>query len=260
MEGRLQDKIALVTGGSRGIGRATCQALAREGAAVVVAARSEAAIGAVAAAIRESGGRAEALPVDVTDPASVARLVAAVLERFGRLDILVNSHGYYKASRFVDYALEDWKRIVEVNLHGTFICCQAVLPHMLQRRSGKIINMSSTAGKWGSLLQSAYNASKHAIMGLTRSLALEVADQGITVNAVCPGWVETEMLEQLKGEFAAIWGVDVETAVARMTARIPQGRFLRPEEVAEAVVYLASPAADGITGIGLTLAGGLILI
>jgi 3-hydroxybutyrate dehydrogenase len=257
---KLADKVAIVTGGGRGIGEAVCEALAREGAEVVVAARSEPEIDRVAARLVSDGSSAVAQRLDVTEPASVAAMVEATLARFGRIDILVNNAGIYRPAKFLDYTFDDWKRVVDVNLHGTFLCTRAVLPAMLRQRYGKIVNVASTAGKWGSLFQSAYNASKHGVMGLTRSLALEVAAQGITVNAVCPGYVETPLLDQGIEEWSAILGVAREGVVEFMKGRIPQGRFLRPEEVAAAVVYLSAPESDGVTGIGITLAGGMLLI
>ena len=250
----------MVTGGGRGIGRSICQTFALEGASIVIAARGKEEIELVAREIADDGGQAVAHPVDVTDKTSVDELLSATIARFGTIDILVNCAGYYKASRFVDYSHEDWKRIIDVNLHGTFLCTQAALPYMLKKGSGKIVNIASTAAKWGSYYQSAYNASKHAILGLTRSLALEVAAAGVNVNAVCPGFVETDMLKDLLGQFTHIMGMDEGQVLAAMKARVPQGRFLQPSEVAEAALYLASPEADGITGIGLTMAGGMILI
>lgn len=259
-DGKLAQKVAIVTGGGRGIGEAICEALAREGARVVVAARTAVEIDRVTGRLVSGGSTALAQQVDVTEPASVAAMVEATLARFGRIDILVNNAGIYKPARFLDYTFDDWKRVVDVNLHGTFLCTRAVLPAMLRQHYGKIVNVASTAGKWGSLFQSAYNASKHGVMGLTRSLALEVAAQRITVNAVCPGYVDTALLDKGVEEWSAILGVAREGVIEFMKGRIPQGRFLRPEEVAAAVVYLSAPESDGVTGIGITLAGGMVLI
>ena len=259
--GRLKDVVAIVTGGGRGIGQSICLAFAREGVrGITVAARSRPEIDAVAREVEALGVESLATQVDVTDQAAVEHMVQATVERFGRLDVLVNNAGAYKPARFLDYDPADWRHIIEVNVHGTYYCCRAALPHMLRQGRGKIVMIASTAGKYGSLFQSAYNTSKHGVVGLTKCLALETAQQGITVNAVCPGFVETDMVAQAKGEFARILGVPVEQAVEVMRARVPQRRFLAPEEVAAMAVYLASAESDGVTGQAFTIDGGMILV
>ena len=261
LHGRQTDAVAVVTGGGRGIGRAICLALAREGArAVVVAARSGEAIDAVAREVEALGAAALPVQVDVTDPLAVEAMVRQTVEQFGRLDVLVNNAGRYTPSRFLEYDPAEWRQVIEVNLHSTYYCCRAALPQMLDQGRGKVVMIASTAGKYGSLYQSAYNASKHAVLGLTKCLALETAQQGITVNAVCPGFVETDMVERAKGIFAGILGLPVEQAVEVMKARVPQRRFLQPEEVATLAVYFASPESDGVTGQAYTIDGGMILI
>ena len=256
---RLRGRRAVITGGGRGIGAAIARAFAAEGATVVVAARSAGQTDAVAREICSAGGMAIAMTVDVTDDASVSALArGAPAALGGPADVLVNNAGRYLPRRFVDYSVQDWAAIMDANLLGTVRATQAFLPEMLEQKAGRIINIASTAGKYGTAGQSAYNASKHAILGLTRSLALEVAAQGVRVNAICPGWVDTELLQpELLSPVLGVPPAQVPETLAR---RAPIGRLIRPEEVAALAVYLAAPESDGVTGVGLTLAGGMVLI
>lgn len=261
MTGRLDGQTAVVTGASRGIGRAIAEAYAREGAAVVCAARNLEQLGQVVDGIERHGGRALAVACDITDDAQVDDLVQRTQGAFGDVGALVNNAGAYMPGRFLDYDLEDFRRIMDVNWLGTVRVTRAFLPGMLAREHGRIINIASTAGKYGSLFQSPYNSSKHAVVGLTRCLALETAKQGVRVNAICPGFVETDMItgDAVTG-LSAILGIDEEDVVPAVLQRVPIGRMLQPEEVAELAVYLASPPADAMTGQALTLSGGLILV
>jgi 3-hydroxybutyrate dehydrogenase len=256
---RLSGTRAVVTGSGRGIGRAIALSYAAEGAAVVVSARSRDQVEAVAREITDQGGRASALTTDIADQAQVDELAAAAPERLGGpVDVLVNNAGTYIPNRFLDYGMEQWAQMLDVNVLGTVRVTRALLPPMLEAGAGRIVNMASTAGKWGSLYQAAYNVSKHGIVGLTRCLALETAKQGVRVNAICPGWVETELID--RQELSRVYGVPAEEVVDNLLERVPIGRFVTVEEVAELAVYLASPASEGMTGQALTISGGMILI
>jgi meso-butanediol dehydrogenase/(S,S)-butanediol dehydrogenase/diacetyl reductase len=256
---RLLSRRAVITGGGRGIGAAIARAFAAEGAAVLVAARSADQTEAVASEICSAGGLAVATTVDVNDDSSVTALAQrAPVALGGPVDVLVNNAGRYLPRRFLDYSVQEWAAILDTNLLGAVRVTQAFLPVMLENQAGRIINVASTAGKYGTAGQSAYNASKHAILGLTRSLALEVAAQGVRVNAICPGWVDTEMLRP--EILSPVLGVAPEDVPETLAQRVPIGRLIRPDEVAALAVYLAAPESDGVTGVGLTLAGGMVLI
>ena len=257
----LADKLALITGGGRGIGRAVALAFARAGARVAVAARTAGEVARVAEEIKaECGGEAMHAACDVAAAADVARMFAAVNERFGRgCDILVNNAGIAESAPLVKTDDELWQRHLAVNLSGTFYCTRAALPAMLARGWGRVINIASIAGKTGAPYIAAYAASKHGVLGLTRSLALEVATKGVTVNAICPGYVDTEMttralrnIEEKTGRPAA----DALEAIKRMS---PQQRLVTPEEVAALALLLASDEGRGITGQAINVDGGTVL-
>lgn len=254
---RLAGKHAIVTGGGRGIGKAIALAFAREGADVVVAARTVAQLEETVRDLEALGRRALAQPTDVTNAAEARALVVAAVRQFGSLDILVNCAGMLEFGRVATYDPAAWERVIRVNLIGCFLTTQAALGPMLKARYGRIISIASTAGKQGFPLASAYSASKHGIVGLTKSLAGEVATAGITVNAICPGFVKTDMTAD--SQLAKI------TEHARMTfqqfidqvmLQTPQRRFLEPEEVAHLAVYLASDEARGMTGQAVDLSAG----
>ena len=256
MSARLKGRRVLITGGSRGIGRAIAERFAAEGAALCLSATTEAGLAASKAACEALGARVETVAADMADAALAAGVVEAAAEKLGGLDVLVNNAGVYKAARFVDYAPEDFDRIMKVNAYGLFFAMQAALKRMKAAGYGKIVNIASTAGKHESLNQAAYNASKHAVVGLTRCAALEHARDGITVNAICPGFVKTDMLDQFS-DHAAIAGVSVESLLQALTARVPMGRFLEAGEIAHLAVYLASAESDGMTGQAITISGGM---
>ena len=254
--GRLAGRCVLITGASRGIGRSIALRFAEEGADLMLSATNEAKLQEVKALAEAEGARALVHAADVTDPAAVDGLMAATLAAFGRLDVLVNNAGIYKAARFTDYALADLERVMRVNVYSAFQLMQLAIRQMQGQGYGKIVNMASTAGKWESMNQAVYNASKHALVGLTRCAALETAAEGITVNAICPGFVETDMLAEFDAH-AAILGVSTEQLEAGLLQRVPMKRWTRPEEVAHIAVYLSSAESDGMTGQTITISGGM---
>jgi NAD(P)-dependent dehydrogenase (short-subunit alcohol dehydrogenase family) len=256
MTGRLRGRVVLITGASRGIGRAIAERFAAEGADLFLAATRVEGLGDVRAACAALGARVETHAADISDRAAAAGMVDAAARAFGRIDGLVNSAGIYKAARFVDYEPADFDRVMQVNVYGAFHVMQFTLRRMLAQGHGKIINIASTAGKWESPNQAAYNASKHALVGLTRCAALETANRGITVNAICPAFVETDMLQDFKVH-ADMAGISFEKLKENLLARVPMGRFVQPIEVAHLAVYLMSAESPSMTGETLTIAGGM---
>jgi NAD(P)-dependent dehydrogenase (short-subunit alcohol dehydrogenase family) len=256
---RLKDQVALVTGGGRGIGRSIALALAREGADVAVAARTGAEIAAVQGEVEAVGRRGMACPSDVSDRVDVARLVQEVEGALGPITILVNNAGMAASMKTIDMDDDLWERIIRVNLTGTYLCAKAVLPGMLQRGNGRIINIASVGGKIGLLYSAAYCASKHGVLGFTRALALEVAGTGITVNAICPGFAETAMTEESIRRIVAKTGRSADAARQALEGLSPQKRLIQPEEVATLAVMLASPEAGGIHGQAINVDGGAVM-
>ena len=245
--GRVDGRVAVVTGASRGIGRAIARGLAAEGAVVVAAARGDHAA-AVAGEIQAAGGRAEVATLDVTDAASIDALVAATLERHGRVDVLVNNAGIARDQLALRLKRADWDDVLATNLTAAFACAQAVLKPMIKQRAGRIINITSVVGQAGNAGQVNYAASKAGLIGFTKALALEVASRNITVNAVAPGLIETDMIRALPAETQATWA-----------EKIPLKRLGTPEDVAAAVVFLASDEAAYITGQVLAVNGGMYM-
>jgi NAD(P)-dependent dehydrogenase (short-subunit alcohol dehydrogenase family) len=252
MPRRLEGKIALVTGASSGIGKATALAFAREGASVVVAARREAETEEAARQIRDAGGQAIAVATDVSSEAQVQALVAAAIRTYGRLDIAFNNAGIFGTEGPVhEVATEYWDAIMGINLKGTWLCMKHEIPAMLERGRGAIVNMSSTAGVAGWSAAALYSASKFGVIGLTKSAALQYAAAGIRINAVCPAFTQIEGLGAILAR--------VPEADQGMRASIPLGRIGTMEEVAEAVVWLSSDAASFCAGHALVLDGGQTL-
>jgi 3-hydroxybutyrate dehydrogenase len=256
---RLNHKTALITGASRGIGKAVVESFLKEGAQVaLVSTRQE----ALEQLCRQSGWSTErvlCIGADVSVQADAQRAVDQTVQRWGHIDVLVNNAGIYHGAAFLDHRPEDFQRLLNVNLFGVLHFMQACLPHMQQRHQGAIINIASTAGKWGSRNQSAYNTSKHAVVGLTRCVALEASVHQVTVNAICPGFVETDMVHELKARAAQSVGASEDDYLKSMLARVPLGRLMQPTEIAELAVYLASDAARGITGQSIHIDGGMVL-
>ena len=254
---KLNGKTALITGGGRGIGRAIALAFAREGARIAVAARTAEQVEQVAA---EIGENAIAFVCDVSDSASVARMFADVRERLGDPNILVNNAGIAESATLINTTDEFWHRHLAINLSGTFYCTRAAMPAMLKNKWGRVINIASIAGKHGAPYIAAYSASKHGVLGLTRSIALEVATSGVTVNAICPGYVDTEMVSRGIERITATTGRTAEQAMDSITKMNPQNRLITSEEVAAVALLLASDEGRGINGQGINIDGGALPI
>ena len=259
MAHRLDQQVAIITGASRGIGRAIAEAYAAEGASLCLVATDTARLSEVQDALGLPAERIMTIGLNVTDRDACFAAVEQVEQRFGRVDVLVNNAGVYRAKPFMDYVPQDFQDMLDVNLFGVLHFTQACLPGMQARQHGRIINMASTAGKWGSRNQSAYNVSKHAVVGLTRCLALEASPYKVTVNAICPGFIQTDMVEELKAQVAKSSGISGEDMVKAALARVPLGRVLDPDEIASLAVYLGSAESRGMTGQSIHLDGGMVL-
>ena len=255
----LSGRRALVTGGGRGIGRAIALDLARAGAAVAVAARSRPEVEAVADEVVRGGGHAAAVTLDVTDPESVRAAFAAAREALGGLDILVNAAGVAPTAPLVRTSDAVWRQALETNLSGSFYCLREALPELTARGWGRVVNLASIAGKTGYPYIAAYAASKHGVLGLTRCAALEVATAGVTVNAVCPGYVDTPMLEAGVARIVEKTGLTTEEARRRLADMSPQKRLYTAEEVSALVLFLCGEVAGGINGQALSVDGGTVL-
>jgi NAD(P)-dependent dehydrogenase (short-subunit alcohol dehydrogenase family) len=251
----LEGRHAVVTGGGRGIGAAIATALAAAGARVTLMGRNE--------ALLEE--KAEKLPVgqavrcDVTEEAAVGAAFAAATRAFGPVAILVNNAGAAESAPFVRTSLELLRRMLDVNLIGTFLCSRAALPDMFEVSFGRIVNVASIAGLKGAAYVSAYCAAKHGVVGLTRALALETATKGITVNAVCPSYTDTDMVRNAIANIALKTGRSAAEAEAELVGKNPQCRLIRPEEVAATVLWLCGPGTDAITGQAIAIAGGEVM-
>jgi 3-oxoacyl-[acyl-carrier protein] reductase len=247
MAGLLDGQVAIVTGASRGIGRATALQLAAQGAKVAINyANSSSAAAVVVQEIQAAGGVAIAIAADVSKAAAVDQLVAEVMSQWGRIDILVNNAGITRDTLLLRMKLEDWQAVIDLNLTGVFLCTKAVSKIMLKQKSGRIINITSVAGQMGNPGQSNYSAAKAGVIGFTKTVAKELSSRGITVNAVAPGFIATDMTNDLKAE--------------GILQFIPLGRYGQPEEVAGMIRFLASdPAAAYITGQTFNVDGGMVM-
>jgi len=250
---------AAVTGAGSGIGAASALALARAGAKVTLLGRRRERLDAQARVISERQGAAASQVLDVTEAATVPAAFEAAAKRFGPIDILVNNAGDAESAPFGKTSLELFERMLRVNLTSAFLCTQAVLPAMVRAKRGRIVNIASTAGVKAYAYVSAYCAAKHGLVGLTRSLALETAKTGVTVNAVCPGYTDTELVDQAVARISAKTGRSAENARAELARNNPMGRLVAPEEVAAAVLYLCLPSSASITGQAIVVAGGEVM-
>jgi len=255
----LDGKVVLVTGSGRGIGREIALMSAEAGAAVVLAARSKPQLDEVHSAIQSSGGTAHVVPIDLREPHAAAELVKAAVERFAKVDVLVNNAGATTIANLVMQKEHDLRDVYELNVFALVQLTQAALRPMIRARWGRIINISSVSAKFGSAYNSAYASSKAAVLGFTRSVAREIAPLGITSNAICPWHVKTEFVDEAMGRRARMFGKTAESYLAEIVAASPMKRLIDAREVAGLAVYLMSDFAAGITGQSLNVCGGTLM-
>jgi NAD(P)-dependent dehydrogenase (short-subunit alcohol dehydrogenase family) len=255
----LKSRVAIVTGAGRGIGRATALELARMGADIAVAELDRVTADRTAGEVKGLGRRALVVPTDVTSRASLATMVERTRGELGGLDILVNNAGIYRAAGTLEITEEHWDAVLDINAKAVFFASQAVLPAMIGQKRGVIVNLASLAGKIGSRTNLPYNASKAAVVSMTKSLALAHAGDGIRVNCVCPGFVETDMWAKVAREQGALLGMSAEEFTRQRAASVPLGRMETPEDVASVIGFLASDRAGYMTGQAINVTGGVIM-
>ena len=255
----LAGQAAIVTGAGRGIGRATALELARMGADIAIAELDKAGAEQTAAEVAKLGRKALVIPTDVTKRADLASMVERTRKDFGRIDVLINNAGIYRAAATLDVTEEHWDAVLDINAKAVFFATQAALPVMIAQKRGAIVNLASMAGKIGSKTNLPYNASKAAVISMTKSLALAHAADGIRVNCVCPGFVETDMWTKVTREQSAILGLTPEEFNRQRKAAVPLGRMETVDDVASVIGFLASPRAGYMTGQALSVDGGLVM-
>ncbi|GAB2630628.1 3-oxoacyl-ACP reductase FabG [Nocardia goodfellowii] len=253
------DRVALVTGATSGIGLASVRQLAEQGHRVFLCARDKEAVSDTVARLRDAGLDVDGTTADVRSQEDISALVRAAVDRFGPIDVLVNNAGRSGGGVTADIPDELWFDVIATNLHSVFLITREVLTSggMRAKQRGRIINIASTAGKQGVVLGAPYSASKHGVVGFTKALGNELAPTGITVNAVCPGYVETPMAQRVRSGYAEAWDTTEDAILAKFQAKIPLGRYSTPQEVAGLVGYLASDLAASITAQALNVCGGL---
>ncbi|HEX7735439.1 MAG TPA: SDR family NAD(P)-dependent oxidoreductase [Ktedonobacteraceae bacterium] len=255
----LEGKRAVVTGAGKGIGRSIALALAEAGADVAVTARTASDIEQLASEIQARGRRAAFVPCDVTDVAQVQQMATTLLERLGGLDILVNNAGNAGSHKMLNHPDELWHRMLAINLTSVYYVTRTFLPTLTEQRGGRIINIASIAARTGGSYIAAYTASKHGVLGLTRALAMEMLPYNVTVNAICPGYVDTPMTDSSVSNIMTRTGMTVEKARAALEKSSPQNRLIAPEEVAAIAVFLALDINKGLTGQAINIDGGGVM-
>lgn len=255
----LRGRHALVTGGGRGIGASIVRALVGRGARVSLLGRTAATLEALAAELRSSGAQTFCATVDVSKRESIDAAFAAARTFFGPIEILINNAGQAISAPITKRDDALWERLLAINLSGTYYGMQAALPDMLQGGYGRIVNIASTAGLTGYPYVAAYCAAKHGVIGLTRAVAREVASRNLTVNAVCPGYTDTDLAREAAAKISAVTGRKLEDALQAMTKFNPQGRLIQPDEIANAVTWLCMPGSESVTGQSIIVAGGELM-
>jgi len=255
----LQGQVAIVTGAGRGIGRATALELAKLGADIVIAELDQNGADTTAKLVKDLGRRAAVIPTDVTKRTDLAQMAERTKSQFGRIDILVNNAGIYRAAATLDVTEEHWDAIMTINARAVFFATQAVLPAMIAARRGSIVNLASMAGKIGSKTNLPYNASKAAVVSMTKSLALAHAADGIRVNCVCPGFVETDMWQMVARDQSKLLGLTPEEFTQQRQKSVPLGRMEKPQDVANVIAFLCTERAGYMTGQALSVDGGLVM-
>lgn len=259
MKVELKDRVVIVTGAGRGIGREVAMVAAEAGAAVVLVARTASQLEAAAAAVREAGGRALVHACDLAQESAAAAVVDAAMAEYGRVDVLVNNAAMNYVANLVMSKDDRWRELYEVNVFATVRLTRQVLRRLIRQKSGRIINVSSVSAKVGASYNAAYASSKAAMIGFTKSVAREVAKLGITVNAVCPWHVDTEMVREAMGQRAKMFGKTTDEYLADIIAENPQGRIMTAREIAATCVFLMSDDARGITGQAINVDGGFVM-